>query len=50
MRREEGGAEAEEGKLLLNEIRTGEQCASCGQWNGGVIDTRDVRRVGQGVY
>ena len=24
---EEGGAEAEEGKLLLNEIRTGEQCA-----------------------
>ena len=34
-RREEGGAEAEEEKLLLNEIRTGEQCASCGQWNGG---------------
>ena len=35
MRREEGGTEAEEGKLLLNEIRTAEQCASCGQWNGG---------------
>ena len=27
MRREEGGAEAEEGKLLLNEIRTGAVCA-----------------------
>ena len=26
MRREEGGAEAEEGKLLLNEIRTGAVC------------------------
>ena len=46
MRREEGGAEAEEGKLLLNEIRTGGMRADgssvvvmegsdSGQWNWG---------------
>ena len=52
MRREEGGAE--EGKLLLNEIRTGAVCVVRtlewgGCWGWG-MDTRDVRRVGQGVY
>ena len=46
MRREEGGTEAEEGKLLLNEIRTGSSVRRADSGMGGGIGGWGVSRVG----